>query len=107
MRGRLRNFKETKHSVVIYTNKNLNTPALKCYIACFNISLHKRDISWKMVSDIMGHPIHHARVGIIKSATSSSLEDTLNLDQSDQGLHCLPFKLDLSDKYMVITHFHF
>ena len=43
--GRLRNLKGTKHYVVIHTNKNLNIPALNCYIASFDICIYKRDIA--------------------------------------------------------------
>ena len=38
---RLKNLTGTKHFVEIHTNKNLNTPALKWYIACFNTYLYK------------------------------------------------------------------
>ena len=66
---------------MIPTPQNLNIPALKCYIACFNICLNKRDSTSEIVSYIMGHPVYVRGFGGYHLSPSSSSVDNFR--------HCL------------------
>ena len=49
-------FKGDETLCIIHTNKNLNIPALNCYITSFDICLYKRDIASENVIRYYGTP---------------------------------------------------